>query len=159
MRAAAAPSTTKVADAVLTASRALVGVAARSLAGRVEDITMPQFRALVVLAEGGPLRPVDLASALGTSSSTVTRLCDRLVKKDLIARRRTEEDRREVQLELTRAGRRLLDEVTAARRADIVGILDKVAPGRRAEIASALQLFSEAAGEIPERTWGEVWEL
>ena len=40
-------------DATLTASRALVGVVARSLAEVLEQITLPQFRVLVVLLPKG----------------------------------------------------------------------------------------------------------
>ena len=47
------PEVEAVTDAVLTASRALVGVAARSLAVVDADVTLPQYRALVVLAARG----------------------------------------------------------------------------------------------------------
>lgn len=38
----------------------LVAVAARSLAEHEDDVSIPQFRSLVVLASRGPQRPVDL---------------------------------------------------------------------------------------------------
>ena len=76
----------ELADAVLTASRVLVAVAARSLAEE-EAISLPQYRALVVLASRGPQRPVDLAQALNVDPSTTTRMCDRLEGKKLITRR------------------------------------------------------------------------
>ena len=41
-------------DTVLAASRALVAVAARSLAAAGDEVTLPQYRALVVLAAHGP---------------------------------------------------------------------------------------------------------
>ena len=153
-------ATVAAADALLTASRALVGVAARSLVGRAEEITIPQFRALVILATQGPLRPVDLAAALSVASSTVTRLCDRLVRKGLIARDRVEADRREVKLSLTPAGRRMIDEVTAMRRDDIMRILTRIPISRQRSIAESLELFSAAAGEVPEaQSDGAFWEL
>ena len=43
-----------VVDAVLTASRVLVAVAARSLAEVAEEVTLTQYRSLVVLASRGP---------------------------------------------------------------------------------------------------------
>ena len=52
-------------DAVLGASRALVAVAARSLADLAEDVTLAQYRALVELAARGPQRPADLAARWG----------------------------------------------------------------------------------------------
>ncbi len=41
-------------DTVLAASRALVAVAARSLAAAGDEVTLPQYRALVVRAAKGP---------------------------------------------------------------------------------------------------------
>jgi DNA-binding MarR family transcriptional regulator len=91
-------------DAVLGASRALVGVAARSLSTVAEDVTLAQYRALVVLASRGPQRLADLATALVVEPSTATRMCDRLVRKRLVARRRSSEDRRAVRVSLTPSG-------------------------------------------------------
>src|SRR5689334_5619004 len=117
-------------DALLLASRALVGLAARSLAadldgdphlgsGRGSEVTLPQFRTLVVLACRGPQRAVDLAGELNVSPSTATRMCDRLVRKQLVRRARPAGNRREVQVTLTPAGRDLVGRVTARRRAAI----------------------------------------
>ena len=47
--------------AVLTASRLLVAVSARSLAEVGERVTLPQFRMLVVLATRGATKLVGLA--------------------------------------------------------------------------------------------------
>jgi hypothetical protein len=41
-------------DAVLSASRVLVAIAARSLADAGEEVTLTQYRSLVVLASRGP---------------------------------------------------------------------------------------------------------
>ena len=81
---------------MLTASRALVAVAARSLAvAAPADVTLPQYRALVVLAARGPTRVGDLADALGIHPSTATRLCDRLVDRRLVRRAVDRTNRRE----------------------------------------------------------------
>jgi DNA-binding MarR family transcriptional regulator len=110
----------EVTDAVLVASRALVSVAAKSLAGVEHDVTLPQYRAVVVLASRGPLNAGELAEALGVHPSTVTRLCDRLVAKSLVERRPHPDNRREVVLAPTAEGRRLVDQVggSAQRSAD-----------------------------------------
>jgi DNA-binding MarR family transcriptional regulator len=91
-------TTDELVDGVLGASRALVAVAARSLAGVAEDVTLPQYRFLVELASRGPQRLADLAGALGVDRSTATRMCDRLVRKRLVTRRRAQEDRRAVRV-------------------------------------------------------------
>lgn len=148
-----------VVDSVLTASRVLVAVAARSLAAHEAEVSLAQYRALVVLASRGPQRPVDLSQALALDPSTVTRLCDRLVAKKLIARRRQEADRREVRLTLTTSGRRLVDDVTARRRQEIERIVAAIEPGSRRALAEAFRSFADAAGEVPEEQWWRSWDL
>jgi DNA-binding MarR family transcriptional regulator len=148
-----------LADAVLTASRVLVAVAARSLATHEGEISLQQYRALVVLAARGPQRPVDLAQALGVDPSTATRLCDRLVQKRLILRRRQGDDRREVRLDLAAAGRRLVDSVTASRRAEIERIIDAVPVEGRQSLVEAFVAFGDAAGELPDTEWQRSWDL
>src|SRR6201994_3886472 len=91
-------------DAVLASSRALVAVAARSLATVAEDVTLAQYRVLVELAARGPQRLADLADALRVDRSTATRMCDRLVRKRLVTRRRGSEDRRVVRVSLSAQG-------------------------------------------------------
>ncbi len=148
-----------LADAVLTASRVLVAVAARSLAEHESEVSLPQYRALVVLASRGPQRPIDLAQALGVDPSTTTRMCDRLAAKKLIARRRDEADRRIVVLSLSASGRRLVERVTERRRREIERILGAVDQAERANLVRAFTVFGEAAGEVPEGDWQRSWEL
>src|SRR3954471_11676361 len=95
-------------DATLVASRALVAVLARSLAEALEQITLPQFRVLVVLCAEGPLRSGVLAERLGMPQSTLTRTADRLVAQGLIRREVSAESRREVMVDLTDGGRDLV---------------------------------------------------
>lgn len=149
----------EVVDAVVGASRALVAVAARSLAAAGEDVTLPQYRALVVLASRGPQRIADLADALAVTPSTATRMSDRLVRKQLARRSRTSADRREVRIALTELGRRLVDDVTESRRADIRRIIGTLPVGDRPAVTAALRQFADAAGEVPERSWSAGWEL
>ena len=55
-------------DAVLTVSRVLVAVAAQSLAGADADVTLPQYRALVVMCARGPQSMGALSEELGVLS-------------------------------------------------------------------------------------------
>jgi DNA-binding MarR family transcriptional regulator len=142
-----------VVDAVLTASRTLVGVAERSLGAAAEETTLAQYRALVVLASRGSQRMVDLAAALDVTPSTAGRMCDRLLRKELIRRHRARADRREVQVSITPAGRAVVDEATARRRALLAEILGRLTPAEQASVAQALQAFATAAGEVPDSDW------
>jgi len=133
-------------DALLVASRVLVGVAATSLA-EVEAVTLPQFRALVVLAARPGLTVTDLADALVIHSSTATRLCDRLVAKKLVRRAERRADRRVVELRLSASGRRLVNGVIRSRRAAIRSVAGRLPPSMLPSVVEALQAFAVAAGE------------
>lgn len=146
-----------VTDAVLLSSRALVAVASRSIAAVDEAVTLPQFRALVVLdrADAG-LIVGELAHELRIQPSTATRLCDRLVRRRLARRRVNSGNRREVTILLTAAGRELVAEVTRRRRREIGSIMAKVPAAQRTAIIDALTAFREAAGEddvLPSVPW------
>jgi DNA-binding MarR family transcriptional regulator len=137
-------------DTVLAASRALVAVAARSLAAAGDEVTLPQYRALVVLAARGPQGTAELAAALSVNPSTVTRLCDRLVRKGLVRRHRQAGDRRSVRIALTAAGRDLVAEVTRQRRAELARLLSALPPGQHERLIAAFRAFAAAAGELPQ---------
>jgi DNA-binding MarR family transcriptional regulator len=158
-RGAVDPGREELIDAVLGSSRALVAVAARSLAGVAEDVTLAQYRFLVEVASRGPQRLADLASALGVDRSTATRMCDRLVRKRLVARRRSTEDRRTVRVSLTGAGGELVAEVSRRRRVEIATIVGRMAAADRDPVVRALRAFADAAGEVPEQDWSLGWDL
>lgn len=144
-------------EAVLVASRALVAVAARSLAATEDEITLVQYRALVLLASRGDLNVGTLADALGVHQSTATRLCDRLVTKGLVDRSTSAESRREVVVTLTSAGQALIRTVTTRRRHEIAKILGRLLPTQRAVLADAFTMFADAAAEVPDDAWKLGW--
>lgn len=135
------------ADATLRASRTLTGVVARSLAPVLDQISLPQFRVLVLLAEGGPKRSGLLAEQLGVHASTFTRMADRLVVGGWVERQDAPDNRREVYVVLTSAGARLVDRVMTQRRNEIVAILAPLDEEQRDAIRTGLTVFAEAAGE------------
>ncbi|HVW45511.1 MAG TPA: MarR family transcriptional regulator [Solirubrobacterales bacterium] len=153
------PDREEVVDAVLTASRVLVAIAARSLAGVAENVTLTQYRSLVVLGSRGPQGVAALAEEIAVTPPTASRLCDRLVRKGLVRRREDRHDRRAVRLELTAAGRRLVDAVTARRREEIGRLLDAVGPEAQGPMVAALRELAAAAGEVPEQEWSAGWDL
>ena len=146
-------------DAVLGASRALVAVAARSLANVAEDVTLAQYRVLIELAARGPQRLADLATALSVDRSTATRMCDRLVRKRLVHRRRMNDDRRGVRVSLATSGAELVAEVSDRRRAEIATIVQRIPEAHRRQVLDALRAFADAAGEVPEQDWSLGWDL
>jgi DNA-binding MarR family transcriptional regulator len=140
--------------AVLTASRLLVAVSARSLASVEDTLTLPQFRMLVVLHSRGELSLSRLAEHLAVNPSTALRMVERLTTTGLVARRESEADRRTVRLTLTDAGRRTVAEVTARRRVEISDIVAAIPAAQRTNLVQALHSFALAGGEpLAADTW------
>jgi DNA-binding MarR family transcriptional regulator len=144
-------------NALMAAARALVAVAARSLGELDTEVTLPQFRALMVLAYRGPQRASDISSELGVNPSTGTRMSDRLVRKGLVRRVRPADNRREVRLSLTPAGRALVRDVIRRRRTQLRRLVKAMPPDTYPSVTAALREVAEAAGETPEYAWWLGW--
>lgn len=85
----------------MRASRALVGIAAASIAEVDNFVTVPQLRVLVFIDTRGPQNLAAVAAALEVNPSNASRTCDRLIKSRLLHRREAPDDRRHVTLTLT----------------------------------------------------------
>ena len=154
-----APAEEQLVDAVLSASRVLVAIAARSLADVGEEVTLTQYRSLVVLASRGPQGVAALAEAVSVTPPTASRMCDRLVKKGLVTRRTDRRDRRQVRIALSSDGRLLVDTVTARRRQEIERLVGSIPEESRVGVVAALRHLSQTAGEVPEQDWSAGWDL
>jgi DNA-binding MarR family transcriptional regulator len=84
-------------------------------------------------------------------------MCDRLVAKGLVRRRTESDDRRQISVDLTPAGRGLVDAVTARRRQEIRRIVGRIGVGERDVLVHALAQFADAAGEMPDQEWSIGW--
>lgn len=139
--------TADVVTAVLTASRVLVAVSARSLAEVEDRLTLAQFRVLVVLENRRRVNLNGLAEALGVTASTALRTVDRLVASGLAERRENPDNRREVLLSVTPTGAQVVADVTARRSGEIAQILARMSARKRTELVSAFRSFAQAADE------------
>lgn len=140
-------------EAVLDASRVLVAVSSQSLAAIDEDISLTQFRVLVILAGHGPMDLNALAERMGVHPSNATRACDRLVSLDLLDRSHDPADRRRLLLAPSAAGQRLLHTVSEHRRTTITNVLANMPPGRRRHLHQVMRDFAAAGGEVPTSEW------
>ena len=136
-------------ESLLRASRALMSITARSLASVNDDVTLPQFRSLVVLSTAGPQTVSALADRLAVHASTMTRMCNRLVTRGLVVRVPSAIDRREVVIALTEMGTSVVENVMAARRRELDQVVQRMGADDRAAAIVALNKFAEAAGEGP----------
>src|ERR1700742_3757837 len=120
-----------ITDALLTASRLLVAISAHSIALVDENITIAQFRTLVILSNRGPINLATLAPLLGVQPSATGRMVDRLVSAGLIDRLPHPTSRRELLAALTKRGRDVVRQVTTHRRTEIANIVEKMPPPER----------------------------
>lgn len=137
-------------EAFVLASRAFVAIAARALDDLQDDLSLPQFRALVVLGTRGSANLTQLAEDVGVHQSTASRLVSRLVEDGLIERRPDPDNRRKVVLSVTAKGRELYRAVHQARREDIARVVARLDPEQRRQARDALVAFAAAAGEQPD---------
>ncbi|MFI6522793.1 MarR family winged helix-turn-helix transcriptional regulator [Spirillospora sp. NPDC050679] len=137
----------EVTSAMLTASRLLVAISARSLAAVEDAVTLPQFRLLVVLSTQGPAKLVTLADLLNVNPSTAMRMVDRLVAAGFVERTASPTSGREVRISLTAAGRAVVDHVTERRRVEIAQVVARMPVSQRRSLVQALRAFTDAGGE------------
>ena len=131
----------------LRGTRALVGVIAQSLTATLEHVTLPQFRALVLLRALGTTPAGMLAARLGVTASTGTRLVSRLVRGGWVERGASEADRRLISLALTEKGTHLVDETRRRRERALNDILRTMPPADRVAAVDGLRRMADAAGE------------
>ncbi len=104
-----------------------------------------QLAALYALADNGTMTVADLADVLGRSPSTVSRLVDGLVVRQLVERRQDAEDRRQRTVTLTGRGQALLGRVDRARVAEFLSIVRPLPTPERAVVAMAVAALSTHA--------------
>jgi DNA-binding MarR family transcriptional regulator len=134
-------------DAVLTASRLLVAISARSFAEVENMLTLPQFRMLVVLDRTDTMNISRLGEHLDVIPSTAMRMVDRLAAAGMVRRDSSSSNRREVLVTLTPDGRRVVRKVTRRRRSELARIVQALAPAEQRKLVSALSAFTAAGGE------------
>jgi DNA-binding MarR family transcriptional regulator len=130
------------------AARALVRVA-RLLEHACTELTLPQYRLLVMVASGDQ-RASKLAGRLALSKPTVTAVVDGLVERGLLARAEASGDRRAVDLSLTEAGCRALTGTDAAMAARLGWVLSHCDDPIQAE-SGLLQLAGAVERVVAEK--------
>ncbi|WP_260961827.1 MarR family winged helix-turn-helix transcriptional regulator [Pseudomonas citri] len=72
-------------------------------------ITAAQFKVLIIMVQFGFDTPAELSRHLSLDSGSMTRMLDRLEQKGFLVRQRSADDRRQVRLVLTEAGKAMAD--------------------------------------------------
>jgi DNA-binding MarR family transcriptional regulator len=104
-----------------------------------DEGTPPQGRLLVMLLQRGTLKQAEFGRLLGLEKSWVSRSVDKLVEQGWVARSTLASDRRNVQLQLTAAGKVAARKVDARMSAHASEVLDRLPVAKRQRVVSALK--------------------
>jgi DNA-binding MarR family transcriptional regulator len=89
-------------------------------------LSLVHLNLLMLLRFNGPLTMSRLAEMLDVSVASATGIVDRMEKKGVIERRRSEEDRRVVQVYVTEQGEQVFTQMQAERQANMTKMLSTI---------------------------------
>ena len=145
-----------VADPCVVASlRAYVKLlrASKAVLARVEPrlathgLTPTQLGVLEVILHLGPLSQRELGRKVLTSAGNMTDVIDKLEARGLVWRARMPRDRRSVQVDLTEAGRSLIEELFPRHAEDIAHAMGGLDPEEMAQLGALLRKLGRGAAE------------
>jgi DNA-binding MarR family transcriptional regulator len=128
----------------------------RLIVSEAWELTVPQLRALSIVANRPGCTMGELATSLGIRINAATGVADRLVQHELLEREADPDDRRLVRLRLTESGRRAREACRRERRQRVKEALRHLSAAEQDQIATALLLLHRAldAGEPSARRRG-----
>jgi DNA-binding MarR family transcriptional regulator len=135
-------------DDVIDALEALifgaVGLTAAALSqSGVADLTVIQWRALVIVGRAGKARVTDVATRLGASMTATSRLISRLERRGYVTTAQDENDRRATPVSLTKTGRLVRKLVIKRRRELMVEAISRVDAPLPTDLAVALRELAQ----------------
>jgi DNA-binding MarR family transcriptional regulator len=112
------------------------------------DLTMQQFKTVMLLGSLGSATAGQLARRLGVSLSTMTGLVDRLCERGMVTRGEDPDDRRATRVELTGAGRETVERFHAIRRELVTRWLSRLNLDQLAHAADTMAALADAAADL-----------
>ena len=109
---------------------------------RTGGLTVPQFRALVLLDRHPDANLSLIAEHLGSSQPSASRLISGLVSRGYVTRSESPEDRRHLQLLLTRRGQTVLHKALDAAQEAVAKELESLDADQRAAVDEAMTLLT-----------------
>jgi MarR family 2-MHQ and catechol resistance regulon transcriptional repressor len=125
----------------------------RSVVARVEarlapeNLTLTQLGVLEAVLHRGPMTHRDLGRKVLTSAGNMTDVVDKLEARGLVRRVRAEADRRQVWVELTPAGQRLIEDLFPRHAEDIARVMAGLPPDEMRQLGTLLRKLGVAAAQ------------
>ena len=112
-----------------------------------EHVTLNEFMVLKLLSESS-MRSSDLSKILQVSASHITSVTDSLVEKGLIERRRSNKDRRVVDLILTEKGKSLISQLKETKSRFLKDQLDVFTEEERETLYRLFRKFEDRLNQM-----------
>jgi DNA-binding MarR family transcriptional regulator len=125
-----------------------VAITARAIAAADADLTLMQWRVLLVVGERDEGHAVgEIAARIGAHASPASRVVSRLKRRGLVSTAKSDPDKRVVCVRLTQAGRGLRAHVLDLRDRDLAHVLEVVSltPPESESVARLAQAFEPFA--------------
>ena len=121
------------------------------MATRATGLTGPQLWALKTIGQVSPVRVSNLARLMYLHPATIVGMLNRLELQGLIKRVRTNDDRRAVNVELTNAGKKLVEKAPQVAQDLLVAGLEELPLAKLQEISMGLEELVHILGarELP----------
>ena len=120
---------------LVRASESVVGRLGQNLRAE-DDLTLSQFGVLEALMHLGPMCQRELGVKILKSSGIVTMVVDNLEKRGLVARRRSVEDRRVTEVDLTAKGRALIKGIFPRHAAEITAEMGRLTAAEQKQLGA-----------------------
>ena len=130
------PGDAPLVDALAQTAFVVTGVLSRL--GAQHDLSLTQLRVLGILRDRRP-RMAELAGFLGLEKSTMSGLVDRAEQRGLLARGRSADDGRAVEVFMTAAGRELAESVHAELTRALAAATGHLDTGERHSLTALLE--------------------
>ncbi len=111
------------------------------------QLTLPQLRVLFQVRRSPGITTGQLSRNMRITMSTTSGLVTKLVDGGLVARNSSQEDRRQIPLELTEAGRELAGELAEYTRPFLDSLADELEQDLE-PVVTALETLAAAAGRV-----------
>jgi DNA-binding MarR family transcriptional regulator len=115
---------------------------------RTSGLSMPQFSILMHLHYRGRCGMSDLGERMEISHAALSQLIERLVQSSLLARTEDPDDRRARRIELTAAGRALIEKGLTERNRWMDELADRLNPREREQVLKIFPALVEAARKL-----------
>jgi len=106
---------------------------------RARGLTAVQLRVLQIVVETGSKTPKEIAARMGVTPATMSALIDKLEARGLVARTRSEIDRRQTFVTITEAGKTAVDEAPDPLQQRYVRQFEALEDWEQAMIVAALE--------------------